>query len=102
MTGPLISAEDLAVAGHVPGARNLPATLTIEPSGHFREPTVLRELFETVGADPGVGVGAYCGSGVTAAHEVLALEIAGVSAALYPGSWSEWITDPRRPVAKGP
>jgi thiosulfate/3-mercaptopyruvate sulfurtransferase len=54
-----------------------------------------------VGVEPGVAVGAYCGSGVTAAQTVLALEVAGIGAALYAGSWSEWVTDPTRPVATG-
>ena len=54
-----------------------------------------------MGVSPGTEVGAYCGSGVTAAHEVLALEVAGFPAALYAGSWSEWISDPGRPVATG-
>lgn len=89
------------VAGHIPGARNRPTTLNVSESGRFRPPGELRAAFERAGARPGVDLGAYCGSGVTAAHEVLALELAGYDAALYPGSWSEWITEPERPVATG-
>jgi thiosulfate/3-mercaptopyruvate sulfurtransferase len=89
------------VAGHIPGARNRPTTENVDRSGTFRGPAELRAAFEAVGASRGLAVGAYCGSGVTAAHQVLALELAGIDAALYPGSWSEWITDPSRPVATG-
>ncbi len=89
------------VAGHIPGARNLPATEMVQRSGAFCDRAKLRALFATAGAAEGAQIGAYCGSGVTAAHAVLALELAGLSGALYPGSWSEWITDPRRPVARG-
>jgi thiosulfate/3-mercaptopyruvate sulfurtransferase len=90
------------VAGHIPGARNRSTRDNVDDDGRFLDPAALRDAFGRVGARPGVEVGAYCGSGVTAAHEVLALELAGVSAALYPGSWSEWIADPSRPVATGP
>ena len=90
------------VAGHIPGARNRPTTLNLRESGRFLDPAVLAAGFEALGVGRGVEVGSYCGSGVTAAHQVLALELAGFPAALYPGSWSQWVTDPSRPVCTGP
>lgn len=90
------------VAGHIPGARSAPTGGNVEADGRFRAPEQLRDRFAALGVAPDRPVGAYCGSGVTAAQEVLALEVAGVSAALYPGSWSEWVADPTRPVATGP
>jgi len=90
------------VAGHIPGARNRPTTDNVDPTGRFRSADELRAAFEALGVGAGVPVGAYCGSGVTAAHEVLALALAGYSAGLYVGSWSEWVTDGDRPVATGP
>ncbi|MEU1735827.1 sulfurtransferase [Streptosporangium sp. NPDC020145] len=89
------------VAGHIPGAVSAPTGENVDPSGRFHLPDFLRERFNTLGAVPGVRVGAYCGSGVTAAHEVLALDVAGIPAALYVGSWSNWVADPARPVATG-
>jgi thiosulfate/3-mercaptopyruvate sulfurtransferase len=89
------------VAGHVPGARSAPSTGNVGPDGRFLDPAALRARFAALGVTGGAQVGAYCGSGVTAAHTVLALEVAGVDAALYAGSWSEWVTDPSRPVATG-
>ncbi|MFD0891381.1 sulfurtransferase, partial [Streptosporangium algeriense] len=86
---------------HVPGAVSAPTGDNVDPSGRFHLPDFLRERFNTLGAVPGVRVGAYCGSGVTAAHEVLALDVAGIPAALYVGSWSNWVADPARPVATG-
>jgi thiosulfate/3-mercaptopyruvate sulfurtransferase len=86
------------VAGHIPGAVNRPTTENIDADGRFKDPPTLRERF---GLPEHQALGAYCGSGVTAAHEVLALELTGYRAALYVGSWSEWITDPSRPVAVG-
>ncbi|MFT3872026.1 MAG: sulfurtransferase [Nocardioides sp.] len=88
------------VAGHIPGAVNVPTGQTLDEHGLLRRPEELAALFGSVGAVPGTDVATYCGSGVTAAHAVLALELAGVSAALYPGSWSEWITDPQRQVSR--
>jgi thiosulfate/3-mercaptopyruvate sulfurtransferase len=90
------------VAGHIPGARNRPTTLNVQRTGRFQEPANLRAGFAEAGVTAKTEVGVYCGSGVTAAHEVLALELAGIPAALYAGSWSDWITDPDRPVAAGP
>jgi thiosulfate/3-mercaptopyruvate sulfurtransferase len=89
------------VAGHIPGAVNRPTTENVEADGRFKDAGELRAAFAGLGLTDTASVGAYCGSGVTAAHEVLALELAGYAAALYPGSWSEWIRDPNHPVATG-
>jgi len=92
------------VAGHIPGALSAPTTANVAPDGRFLPAAGLRARFAALGAglaEAGL-VGTYCGSGVTAAHEVLALELAGIPASLYVGSWSNWVADPRRPVATGP
>ena len=91
------------VAGHVPGARNLPFLGNLGPDGRFLPVTELRTRFSTLlGSVPPSGLIAMCGSGVTACHNLLALEHAGLSGArLYAGSWSEWIREPRRPIATG-
>ena len=90
------------VAGHVPGAVNVPTSRNLvtdgERAGRFRTREELAQAYAP--ALGGQDVGVYCGSGVTAAHDVLALELLGVRAALYAGSWSEWVTDPTRPVAR--
>ncbi len=92
-----------AVAGHVPGAVNLPFLDNLDDSGRFRDPAALAELWRSrTGAKPGEPPICMCGSGVTACQGLLALEAAGISGArLYEGSWSEWIRDPSRPVARG-
>jgi thiosulfate/3-mercaptopyruvate sulfurtransferase len=89
------------VAGHIPGAVNVPTTENLDDRGRFRSAEELRAAYARVGADGSRQVAAYCGSGVTAAHDVLAMEVAGIRAALYPGSWSGWITDASRPVETG-
>jgi thiosulfate/3-mercaptopyruvate sulfurtransferase len=90
------------VAGHIPGAVSAPTAGNVNPDGTFRSLAELAARFAALGAGSQAGpVGVYCGSGVTAAHEVLALEVVGLPAALYVGSWSNWITDPARPVATG-
>jgi len=87
-------------AGHIPGAVSAPTAANLADDGRFRSPDELRRRFAAVGADGSRPVGAYCGSGVNAAHEVAALAIVGVDAALYPGSWSQW-SNLDLPVATG-
>jgi thiosulfate/3-mercaptopyruvate sulfurtransferase len=93
-----------AVAGHVPGAVNLPYAENLAADGHFRAPAELAALWRArAGARPGHAPVCMCGSGVTACQGLLALEAAGIRGGrLYAGSWSEWIRDPARPVARGP
>ncbi|WP_415949220.1 rhodanese-like domain-containing protein [Streptomyces sp. KLOTTS4A1] len=90
------------VGGHIPGAVSAPTTENAAPDGHFRTAAELATRFHALGADKAPRVGVYCGSGVSAAHEILALAIAGIEAELYAGSWSNWSSDESRPVATGP
>ena len=89
------------VAGRIPGAVNVPTGRNLTADGRFRPAAELRDLYAAVGAVHGADVAAYCGSGVTAVHDIVAMEVAGVTAALYPGSFSGWIADPERPVETG-
>ncbi|HEV2634989.1 MAG TPA: sulfurtransferase [Actinocrinis sp.] len=89
-------------AGHIPGAVSAPTSENLSAAGVFQSPAELRARFARLGAGDADDVGVYCGSGVTAAHQVLALAIAGIDASLYPGSWSQWSSDAGRPVAVGP
>ncbi|GGG58323.1 sulfurtransferase [Sinomonas atrocyanea] len=88
-------------AGHIPGALSAPTADNLAADGTFLPPAALRERFAALGADGRRPVAVYCGSGVTAAHDILALAVAGIDAALYPGSFSQWSRDPSRPVAVG-
>ncbi|MEE1826455.1 sulfurtransferase [Streptomyces sp. BE20] len=85
-------------AGHIPGAVSAPTTENVGSDGRFLAPAELAARFRALGAGER-GTAVYCGSGVTAAHQILALAVAGLPAALYPGSWSEWSGDETRPVA---
>lgn len=90
------------VGGHIPGAVNLPAAGHLTGAGGWQSADRIRERLAAAGVTGTAPVGAYCGSGVNAAHTVLALHRAGrTDAALYVGSWSHWVTDPDRPVATG-
>ena len=88
------------LAGHIPGALNAPTGANLGSDGRFRAPEELRTRFAALGVGPDTDVAVYCGSGVTAAHEVAALAIAGIDATLFPGSWSQW-SNQDRPVATG-
>jgi thiosulfate/3-mercaptopyruvate sulfurtransferase len=88
-------------AGHIPGAISAPTSGNVDSRGMFLPPDELRRRFGALGITGDVEVGVYCGSGVTAAHQVAALELAGFRAALYPGSFSEWSSNPHLPVVTG-
>ena len=88
-------------AGHIPGAVSAPTTGNVGADGRFLPPAALRDRFTGLGVRADVPTAVYCGSGVTAAHEIAALEIAGFPAALYPGSFSEWSNKPSNPVVTG-
>lgn len=88
-------------AGHIPGAVNAPTTGNLAADGRFLPAATLRERFTGLGVRAGLPTAVYCGSGVTAAHEIAALEIAGFPAALYPGSFSEWSNNPSNSVVTG-
>lgn len=90
------------VAGHIPGALSAPTLENVDTDGRFRPVEELAARFATLGVHAGAPVAVSCGSGVTAAHTVLALALLGIDAGLYAGSWSEWVSDPSRPVAVGP
>ena len=90
-----------AVAGHVPGAVNVPTETNLGADGRFRPADQIAALYTAAGVEAGQAVAAYCGSGVTACHDVLALELVGVRAALYAASWSGWSSDSERPVETG-
>lgn len=86
------------VAGHIPGALSRPSTANLTESGRFKPAAAISARFADVHGAPVL----YCGSGITAAHTLLALEAAGRTGSIYPGSWSDWITDADRPRATGP
>jgi thiosulfate/3-mercaptopyruvate sulfurtransferase len=88
-------------AGHIPGAVSAPTTANLDDDGRFLPAEELRKRFANLGIDAATPTAVYCGSGVTASHEIAALEIAGFSATLFPGSFSQWSNDTSRPVATG-
>jgi thiosulfate/3-mercaptopyruvate sulfurtransferase len=112
VTGVLVDARDGAryrgepspldrVAGHIPGAISLPTTGNLGGDGRFLPPGELRARFDASGLNGRDPIVVYCGSGVSAAHEILALQAAGLEAIMYPPSWSGWISDPAHSVSTG-
>ena len=90
-------------AGHIPGARSAPYAGNLRDDGRMKSPAELRDRYLALGADAADRIACYCGSGVTAAHDIFALYLAGrTDALLYEGSWSDWSSDPARPIATGP
>lgn len=89
------------VAGHIPGAVNLPAMASVSSDGRLQNPDALRRIFATAGIDTATDVAVYCSSGVAAMHSALALEHAGIRARVYVGSWSQWSNTRGKPVALG-
>lgn len=89
------------VAGHIPGARNLPTFRHLDEHGRLRDADTVRATLAEVGITAGTPVAAYCGSGITAAHTALVLEEVGIPVQVFPGSWSQWSNTPGRPVATG-
>ena len=90
------------VGGHIPGACNAPSTAVLSADGTFLPDDQLRDFFGERGVSGGAEAAAYCGSGVTAAVLIAALRVVGAEAQLFPGSWSQWCTEPDRPVVAGP
>lgn len=90
------------VSGHIPGAKNVPFAENLDAAGKFKQPEQLKQRFDSINNVSAEQTIMYCGSGVTAAHNILAYVLAGRGMPrLYPGSWSDWITDPSRPIATG-
>ena len=87
--------------GHIPGSVSAPAADALTEAGSFADADTLRHLYAALGADGSGPVGVSCGAGISAAHSVLALASIGVTAAMFPGSWSAWAADPDRPVEIG-
>lgn len=90
------------IAGHIPGARNLPISEVLTADGRFRGPEEILAAFEVAGAAENIPIAAYCGSGITAAQLALAGALIGREVTIYPGSWSAWSNTPGAPIETGP